>query len=286
MEGSPDVTLTLTGYFTSEPPDRSQVEWTANGSTTPLRTTFVSTSRLTAVIPLALLSHAGDAQVFLQTGDPNGQDPLSTSDTLTFRINARPPGAARVSAISPTRAIAGSPDITLTITGANFFGGRHYRSQAVWAMNGSKTYLPTTFVSSNQLTAVIPAALLGNSGTAGVFLETGDPMGDVPLARSNTVPFLVDSPSPTSVSGTMIIYGQTSTLGPRYKGYRKVALDLSPWQTLREGDSLTYSAVAAGTHVLRLSNPCTSTHKPSVENVNALAGETVIVGVYIPPNCE
>jgi hypothetical protein len=91
---------------------------------------------------------------------------------------------------------------------------------------------------------------------------------------------------PPQGTGTLIVYGHISTLGPRYKGYREVSLDASPWRGLGEGDSLIYSPVAAGNHVLVLSNPCTWSHQPSTENVTVAADDTVTVGVYIPPLCE
>ena len=113
--------------------------------------------------------------------------------------------------ISPTSAAAGSADLTLTVAGSNFSGDHHNFSQAVWSVNGSNTLLATTFVSGTQLTAVIPAALLSNPVTAQVFVQTGDPMGDIPLSKSNSVNFSVTSKtaSAMSVSPTLV------TLGPK-----------------------------------------------------------------------
>src|SRR5207302_845412 len=65
-------------------------------------------------------------------------------------------------AISPVSAMAGSSDLVLTVTGSNFLSATHNKSVVVWSANGSDTFLATTFVSSTQLTAVIPAALLAN----------------------------------------------------------------------------------------------------------------------------
>jgi IPT/TIG domain len=87
---------------------------------------------------------------------------------------ASPPPAPDIS-ISPTSGVAGSPDLTLTVMGSNFLGETHNFSQAVWLANSSTTLLATTFVSSTQLTAVIPSALLSNPLTAEVFVQTGDP---------------------------------------------------------------------------------------------------------------
>jgi hypothetical protein len=93
--------------------------------------------------------------------------------------------------ISPSTAVVGSPDLTLTITGSNFFGAPHNFSQAVWSSNGNDTLLVTTFVSSTQLTAVVPANLLISPVAAQVFVQTGDPMGDLPPRRTGSVSFSV-----------------------------------------------------------------------------------------------
>ena len=83
-----------------------------------------------------------------------------------------PPPPPNIS-ISPTSAVAGSPDLTLTVVGSNFLGETHNFSKAVWSANGSNTLLATSFVSSTKLMAVIPAALLRNPGTAEVSCRPG-----------------------------------------------------------------------------------------------------------------
>jgi hypothetical protein len=181
--------------------------------------------------------------------------------------------------------VAGSPDLKLTITGVNFAGRPHFFSQAVWSVNGSTRLLATTFVSSTKLTAVVPAALLSNPGTAQVFVETGDPMGDGPLQRSNSLDFIVTPPS-TGGTGAIVVYGLTSTLSHLMKGSREVSLDGGPFVPLAEGDSVIYSPVAAGDHQLALSNPCTSTHTPTIKSIQVPAGDTLTVNVVIPPSCE
>jgi peptidoglycan/xylan/chitin deacetylase (PgdA/CDA1 family) len=77
--------------------------------------------------------------------------------------------APTLSSILPTALDAGSPDTTLTVTGAGF------ASQSAIAVNG--TSLPTTFDSSTQLTAVIPAAQLDSAGTFPVTVVTPTPGG-------------------------------------------------------------------------------------------------------------
>jgi IPT/TIG domain len=107
-----------------------------------------------------------------------------------------PPLTPSVSAISPTSVVAGSADLPLTITGHYFVGGSQGGSQAAWVANGSTTLLPTNFVSSTRLTALIPAALLSRALSAQVLVQTGDSTGDLPVQKSNALSFTVTSPPP------------------------------------------------------------------------------------------
>ena len=100
-----------------------------------------------------------------------------------------PPPAPNIS-LSPTSAVAGSPDLTLTITGSHFAftSVSHEFNQVVWSANGSDTSL-ATFVSSTQLTAVIPTALLTSGTQAKVRVEIWDIPGDAPQDTSSSVAF-------------------------------------------------------------------------------------------------
>jgi len=111
-----------------------------------------------------------------------------------------PPTVPTIASISPTSVVVGSTDLKLTLTGSNFLGDLHNLSQVAWSVNGSATLLTTTYVNSTQLTAVVPAPLLSNPVTAQVLVETGDPRGDIPLSKSNSVGFSVIKPSPGSPS--------------------------------------------------------------------------------------
>lgn len=195
-----------------------------------------------------------------------------------------PPPAPAIDAILPTSVVAGSADLTLTITGSNFVEGRFKGSHAAWVAGGDTTLLATIFVSRTRLIAVIPAALLSDSATAQVLLKTGDLMGDVPLLRSNAIRFTV-APADTLSTGTIVVYGQRTTLPPIAKGSREVSLDGGRWLQLSEGQSLAYGPVAAGSHWLALSNPCTSNHVPTAMEVTVSGHQTVTVTVDIPANC-
>src|SRR4030095_9285285 len=86
--------------------------------------------------------------------------------------------APSITAVTPATAPAGSDDITLSITGSGFHGP--YSNDwtfVVWDPNGVDEALLTRFVSDTQLTAIIPAKLLKNPGSAQLIVVNGDSMG-------------------------------------------------------------------------------------------------------------
>jgi CSLREA domain-containing protein len=91
--------------------------------------------------------------------------------------------------ISPVSAVAGGAAFTLTVNGAGFVAGAN---PSVVQWNG--TALATTFVSEDQLTAEVPAALIAGQGTGWVTVANRGCSGACSLA-SNTIYFPVGTPS-------------------------------------------------------------------------------------------
>ena len=233
--------------------------------------------------------------------------PLSTPVQLTFTTAGTtagptppdsakpnppdPPITAWISAISPTSAPAGSPPLTLTITGANFGGTSHNQSYAVWSANGRDTPLATTFVNSTHLTALIPTALLTNPARSRCFCILGIRRT---ASRTGCPTSSFSSHGPTAAAGNRHdnrVRSDQHTLPtlPRAVAVQRLSRRLT--RRLPVADPVrrwlvTYSPVTPGTHRLLLSNPCTATHEPSAEDVSAAADESVTVEVYIPPDCE
>src|SRR6266550_2141755 len=146
LAGSPQFIMTVNGTnFVAA----SSVLW--NG--TALTTTFVSSTQLTATVTAALVANAGTASVTVVNPVPGG----GTSNPQTFTINTPVP---TTTSINPNSCLAGSPQFTLTVNGTNFVAASSVR----W--NGAA--LTTTFVSSTQLTATVPAANVATAGTAQV----------------------------------------------------------------------------------------------------------------------
>jgi hypothetical protein len=169
--GGPAFTLTVNGSgFESG----AVVQW--NGSA--LATSFVSAAQLTAQVPASLIAAAGTANI---TVVENGV----TSASATFTITA----GQVITSLSPDSATAGGPAFTLTVNGAGFTSGA--------IVQWNNTGLTTTFVSTTQLKAVVPASLITAPGTATItVVMAGTPSSPEPFTI--TVPGLSLSAAPTS----------------------------------------------------------------------------------------
>ena len=184
--GSPDLTLTISGSktftFAEGGVHYSTVVWSEDDVDTPLLTTFVSSSQLTATVPAALLASPVTANVFVRIWDRIENTLATSSSRVPFQVTSTPstPTPA-ISSISPSTIAAGSPDVSITIDGSNFGRYGHFWSTAFWTTNGNLhdtgIWLQTTIVSSTQLTAVIPAKLLQSPTSVQIVVMNGDVMG-------------------------------------------------------------------------------------------------------------
>jgi trimeric autotransporter adhesin len=116
--------------------------------------------------------------------------------------------------ISPASATPGSADLTVTITALKTFsfgGGGPWINKVLWSANGSDTELSATLISSSQLTAIVPAALLASPVQAGLRVEVWDHIEGTLVARSSSAPFQVTtatpSPSISSISPSVVAAG-------------------------------------------------------------------------------
>jgi hypothetical protein len=152
-----------------------------------LDTIFVSSNTLFAVIPATLLAQPGTVSVTVLTPG------VGSSAALTFTITGTPSTMPVLSSLSPSSVPAGTNDLTLTVIGGNF------SPNSVVQFNN--TSLATTFVSSNQLTAVIPANLLAQAGTAPITVLTPGVGSSAALTFTIVAPpFLVPTLSSLSVT--------------------------------------------------------------------------------------
>src|SRR5262245_5814410 len=102
---------------------------------------------ITIVMSLGLVYGCGSDPLHPRGPDGNGDEGGSTI-------------LPSIRAISPTFVTAGSSDVTLTVIGTNFVGGFPVNTFVMWSANGVKTPLATRFVSTTELSAVIPTKQL------------------------------------------------------------------------------------------------------------------------------
>jgi hypothetical protein len=180
--GSSSFQLAVTGTgFVSG----STVQWNAGSSAQALQTVFVSPTNLTAIIPTTFLATSGT--VLVTVSNPGG----AVSNAAIFSVT--PDGAPVInltSGISPSSAVVGAPSFLISVTGSNFFSGSVVR----WIAGSTATPLTTSFLSSTQLNAVVPATLITAAGTP--FVNVQNPGGEV----SNSVPFTVGAASGPTIN--------------------------------------------------------------------------------------
>src|SRR5262249_31364142 len=124
------------------------------------------------------------------TTTPNG----GFSSPVNFMVGTPNPTPS-ITSLSPTSTNAGGPAFTLTVNGAGFLG----TSQVIF--NGKSE--PTSFATSTELTAAIPAADIANPATVNVTVSNPAPGGGTSTPQSFTIsnqPWVV-SLSPNSGSG-------------------------------------------------------------------------------------
>lgn len=170
--GSGPLTLLLQGeHFT--PLSKALVEGTA------ITTFFSSTRQLVATMPLSMLNSIGIRRIRVRNGD--GQ----TSVELPFEIF---PKSLRLNSLNPAQAIAGSPSLTLTVSGANF------TNPSTVLFN--QIPLATKFISPAALLADVPAALLTQVGLQALMVQSNGG------GFSNEIAFRVFALAPTIGSVT------------------------------------------------------------------------------------
>jgi uncharacterized protein (TIGR03437 family) len=182
VAGGPAVTLTVTGERFVQ---GSTVQWAG----TPLVTTFVSATQLTAIIPDSLVATAV-AVVPITVSTPG----IAISNTVIFSVAAVSPKISP-NGISPNSAMVGGPAFTLTVNGDGFI-----LASQVKGLAGATT----NYVSLTQLTASVPASAIATVGT--YYIQVVNPG---PLVSPQAPPFTVMAPTPaiTTLSPALVSPG-------------------------------------------------------------------------------
>jgi len=217
-----------------------------NGS--PKTTTYVSTTQLTAQIPTADTSSAGQFGVAVTNPAPGG----GISNTTNLAVNNPVPTIAN---ISPTSTQAGDNGFTLSVNGTN------YNSDTSIHVNGAPR--PTTLVSATRVTTQIAGPEIAIGGTIAIQVFNAAPGG----GPSNSTNLLVNNPVPTlsGISPPSKLAGdQASTLtitGTSFNASSVVRLNnierptsyLGPTQLT--ADLTAADLAAAGTFSVTVLNP-------------------------------
>lgn len=146
----------------------------------PLPTTLVSVTELQAAVAANQIASA--AIVSVTVSIPGGMP----SNALAFTINASALKAPTLTSLLPSSATVGQP-FTLTVNGTNFLNG----ARVQW----NSAPLMTTYISSTQLQAAVPASDIAVPGIVNVTVLNPD------ASTSNALAFTINpAPVPTLTS--------------------------------------------------------------------------------------
>ncbi len=188
VAGQAEFTVTITGTnfvpgticSPSNPSSNcSMVRWMGSVN---LETTWLSKTSLQAKFKSTdLASYQSNA---LTVYNPPPTDPAGGLTSFPFYFVIFNP-APSLTSLSPVSALVGTPGLDLTINGTGFYSGATVK----W---NTQTY-STTFVSSSQIRATIPASQFESPGTATVKVANPDSNN----SESNALSFSINNPEPT-----------------------------------------------------------------------------------------
>ncbi|HEV2947519.1 MAG TPA: IPT/TIG domain-containing protein, partial [Gemmataceae bacterium] len=147
----------------------------------------------------------------------NALNPLVDNNHAILFAWPSAPKIPVISDLSTNTASEGSPDINVTVNGANF------NNTSLVKVND--TELATSFINDTQLQATIPASLLAEEGNLTVTVSTPGPSG----GTSNAVSFIVMD-APLTAAGA----GITATEGASFSGPIANFSDSNPGGTLSD----------------------------------------------------
>lgn len=177
--------------------------------------------------------------------------------------------APTLSAIAPTSTAAGVPGFTLTVTGGNF------TPQSIVEWNGQP--LSTTFVSSTEVTAAVPATDVAAAATVPVTVANG--LSGTP---STPIDFAVDPPAALSlatVAPAMLAAGSTGAM-LEVTGTGFNTTSIVQWNGVALATTVV-SATVLDAQVPAADLAAVGTAAVTVSNATAPAGTSAAAGVAI-----
>ena len=188
--GSGTLTVTLNGanfvgpVTVGTPPPLqqipgSQVQWKAGNVVTPLATTFVNSTQLTAVVPAALLATAGvDAITVVQPGDASSNGlSFTVAGSLAITTTSLPPGVLGSSYSAFLTGKGGTPPYTWTAGGL---------PPALFINAASGAISGTLLAGGNYVVTVVLRDAANSTAAAQLALTVGAPL--VSIAPSSNLP--------------------------------------------------------------------------------------------------
>lgn len=155
----------------------------------PVRTTFVDSTKVSAQVPTARITLAGQLNVVVANPGP----PQQTSNAQVLSVVNAPV----IASLQPATVIAGGPAFTLVLRGTGFVAA------SMVNLNGAA--LPTTYVGPSQMTAAVSAAQISGAGVLN--LTVTNPNGSTSAGQSLTV---TAGPSITSIDPASVTAGSTA----------------------------------------------------------------------------
>ncbi len=129
-------------------------------------------TQMTVTVPASAVAHEGVINITATTPGPGG----GVSNALTLTVENPQPA---LNLVSPPSVTAGSPDVTVTLTGSGFV------SDSALAMG--QTSLVPVIVSPTEMTVVVPTASLAQAGATTFTVTNPGPGG----GQSNALPFTI-----------------------------------------------------------------------------------------------
>jgi hypothetical protein len=229
-----------------------------NWGATPLATTYVSATKLTATVPSADIAAAGTYSVTVTIGS-------ATTSALKFTVTAPIPVPV-IDAISPDEMPAESAAFTLTVNGTGFVHlvALNANNSAIY---WNATRLTTTYVSPTELTATIPATDVATAGSVTITVKNGAGPASNAMTFAITpemyAPIAMGSFS-TAANGTMVPGAHTPNLTCVWEGS-----SLQEYQCTITGIDFIYN-----NYVVNVSTA--HAHSPSFAVVDSANGKLVV----------
>ncbi len=185
------VALSITGLSPQSGVVGSNLTIQGNGFPSDANSVVVSFGNVVAMVVSSAMTEivvvvpdgATSGRITIEVGNAQAVSPMDFEVVI-------PNPSPTLAAIAPAKALAGSADLAVSLTGQNFV--------SVSAAELDGTMLPTAYIDGTKLHAVIPAAALLTAGGHAITVTTRGPGG----GTSSRLPFQVDNPVPALTTAT------------------------------------------------------------------------------------